>query len=389
MHCKKHGEKAKRNSINRRAFLKLSGAAGAGAVLSACGRAGPVLETITPSPGHPTPSPTQPPANTASPSPTVEPIPTVTVQLTPTPEPYRARVAVVRTEDRAEGVARALNLLGQGDFQGKRLLIKPNYNSADRAPGSTDNEVLIPTLNWLQNHGADRLTIGDRSGMGHTRSVMDRVGLYALAGDYGFDVQVFDELRAEDWVRVRFDGSHWPAGFPVARPVMEADGIISLCCLKTHRFGGHFTLSLKNSVGMVAKTLPGDPVDYMSDVLHRSPWQRELIADVNTAYAPDLVVLDGVDAFVAGGPERGTEVHPGVILAGTDRVAIDAVGVAILRHFGTTPAVQSGPIFAQEQIARAAALGLGADGPDKIELVTEDAGSGEFAREIRAILDQG
>jgi uncharacterized protein (DUF362 family) len=286
-------------------------------------------------------------------------------------------------------VARVLDLLGQGDFKGKRLLVKPNYNSADRAPGATDNQVLIPTVKWLQGQGAERLTVGDRSGMGDTRSVMDRFGLYGLAGEYGFDVTVFERLGEKDWVRVRFEGSHWPDGFPVARPVLEADGVISLCCLKTHRFGGHFTLSLKNSVGMVAKTLPGDPVDYMADILHRSPLQRELIADVNTAYTPDLVVLDGVDAFVSGGPERGALVHPGVILAGRDRVAIDAVGVAILRHYGTTPEVQAGPIFGQAQIARAAALGLGAAGPEQIELVTVDPQSGEFAREIRAILDRG
>ncbi len=388
MNCKKPVGKTKKRSMNRRAFLKFSGvlgtSAGANFVLSGCRRTGAILETVT---SLPTPLPTQ--TVTPNPTQTTEVIPTFTVEPSPTPDQYRARIALIRTDDRAAGVQRALDLLGVGDFQDKRLLVKPNYNSADRAPGSTDNQVLIPVVKWLQDNGADRLTIGDRSGMGNTNSVMDRIGLFALAREHDFDVLVFNQLPAEDWVRVTFGESHWPDGFPVARPVMEAEGIVSLCCLKTHRFGGHFTLSLKNSVGMVAKTLPGDPVDYMVDILHRSPLQRELIADINTAYTPELVVLDGVDAFVSGGPERGTQVHPGVILAGTDRVAIDAVGVAILRHFGTTPEVQNGPIFAQGQIARAAALGLGADGPDKIELVTEDSQSSEFAQEIRAILDQG
>jgi len=34
---------------------------------------------------------------------------------------------------------------------------------------------------------------------------------------------------------------------------LEAEKVVQTCCLKTHRFGGHFTLSLKNSVGLVAK----------------------------------------------------------------------------------------------------------------------------------------
>ena len=64
-----------------------------------------------------------------------------------------------------------------------------------------------------------------------------------------------------------------------------------------------------------------------------------------------------------------------------------AVGVALLRHFGTTAEVRRGAIFDQEQIARAVELGLGVAGPDAIELVTGDADSADYARTIRAVLD--
>jgi uncharacterized protein (DUF362 family) len=114
-----------------------------------------------------------------------------------------------------------------------------------------------------------------------------------------------------------------------------------------------------------------------------------MIAEINAAYQPDLVVLDGVQAFVDGGPDTGTLVDSEVILAGTDRVAIDAVGVAILRHFGTTPTVNQGRVFDQEQLARAAELGLGVTGPEQIELVTPDAASAAYADEIRQILSAG
>ena len=123
--------------------------------------------------------------------------------------------------------------------------------------------------------------------------------------------------------------------------------------------------------------------------LHSSPHQRRLIAEINAAYRPDLVVLDGVEAFVDGGPDRATRVEAQVILAGTDRVAIDAVGVAVLRHFGTTPSVGQGPIFRQEQIARAVGLGLGVADPDQIELVTGDEESTAYAAQIRKVLDLG
>ncbi len=84
-----------------------------------------------------------------------------------------------------------------------------------------------------------------------------------------------------------------------------------------------------------------------------------MIAEVNKAYQPALVVLDGVEALVNGGPEAGRKVKSGVILAGTDRVAIDVVAVGILRSLGTTDAVSRGSVWQLEQIRRAVELGLG------------------------------
>ncbi len=127
---------------------------------------------------------------------------------------------------------------------------------------------------------------------------------------------------------------------------------------KTPTFGGHFTLSLKNTVGMVAKYVPGDPFNYMGD-LHSSPHQRLMIAEINQAYQPALVLLDGVEAFVNGGPESGQKVQANVILAGTDRVAVDVVVIGLLRSLGTTQNVTQGSVWALEQIQRAVELGLG------------------------------
>jgi uncharacterized protein (DUF362 family) len=120
--------------------------------------------------------------------------------------------------------------------------------------------------------------------------------------------------------------------------------------------------------------------------LHSSSYQRHLIAEINTVYSPDIIVLDGVEAFVDGGPAKGTLMQAGVMLAGHDRVAIDAIGVAILRSLGTTQEVSQGPIFEQEQIARATELRLGIKSPEQIQIVTDDPDSESFAEKIRGIL---
>ena len=113
-----------------------------------------------------------------------------------------------------------------------------------------------------------------------------------------------------------------------------------------------------------------------------------MIAEINAAYRPALIVLDAVEAFVDGGPDRGRRVAPEVMLVGDDRVAVDAVGVALLRRFGTTAVVSQGPIFAQEQMARAVEVGLGAAGPQDIDLVSDDDEGWAYARRLRDILAQ-
>ena len=70
-------------------------------------------------------------------------------------------------------------------------------------------------------------------------------------------------------------------------------------------------------------------------------------------------------------------------------MAIDVVGVAVLRLLGTTPEVSRGLIFEQDQIARAVELGLGIKSSAQIHLVTDDSESEAFAVKIKDILLKG
>jgi uncharacterized protein (DUF362 family) len=152
--------------------------------------------------------------------------------------------------------------------------------------------------------------------------------------------------------------------------------------------GGHFTLSLKNSVGMVAKHSPRDGYDYMGE-LHGSAFQRQMIAEINQLYRPAMVVMDGLEAFTDGGPESGTLVKAQVMVLGADRVAVDAVGVAILRLHGGNATISRGRVFEQEQIARAVQLRLGVKAPEQIDLLTDDPESKRLAERVRQVLTRG
>jgi uncharacterized protein (DUF362 family) len=299
-----------------------------------------------------------------------------------------APIALVRTTDREQGVRKALELLNINPIRGNNVLFKPNLNSADPPPASTHPQVMRSLLLAMQDMGARSITLGERSGMGDTRQVMQRTGVFTLADELGFATAVLDELDEQDWVVRQSGDFHWMDGFAIPRLLLDSDCVIQTCNLKTHKYGGHFTMSLKNSVGFVAKRTSSNGYNYMSE-LHNSPYQRHMIAEINTAYKPALILMDGVEAFLDGGPAQGRKAQTGVILAGTDPIAMDAVGVAILRLFGATAAVSKGSIFDLEQIARAVELDLGVDTPQKINLITPDAASLDFAGQVSNVLVAG
>ena len=297
-------------------------------------------------------------------------------------------VFLVQTTDRADGIRRGLQALGMPTVRGKRVVLKPNLNSADEFPASTHLDTIRVLAQQFLTAGASSLSVADRSGMGNTRQVMERKGVFALANQMGFGAVVLEETPAEGWLPERLPGGHWSRGVLFPRLLREADLIVQTCCLKTHRYGGHFTLSLKNSVGMVAKYGPRDQYNYMGE-LHGSAHQRRMIAEINQLYRPALIVLDGLEAFTDGGPESGTLVRPQVMIFGADRVAVDAVGVALLRMHGGNATISHGRVFDQEQIARAAALGLGATGPGQIELVTDDPEGKRIGDQAMEVLRRG
>lgn len=294
----------------------------------------------------------------------------------------KTTVALVKTDNRAFGVSQALNLLTIPPMEAKEVFIKPNFNTADPAPGSTHTDVLTALVQETQKRGAATVVVGDRSGPADTQEVLAEKGILDLADKLGFRVINFDTLPDDDWLLFSPTDSHWENGFHMARPLIEAEYVVTTGCLKTHGFGGHFTMSLKLGVGAVHRK-------HMMPQLHDSPHMRKMIAEINLAYQPQLIVLDGVEVYTDGGPMTGEVKTANVMLAGTDRVAMDAVGLAVLKEVGANDTIMGRRIFDQDQIQRAVNLGIGISGPEQIEIKTADASSKAYADKLNGILDNG
>ncbi|MBN1678501.1 MAG: DUF362 domain-containing protein [Candidatus Thermoplasmatota archaeon] len=293
-----------------------------------------------------------------------------------------ARVAVALDPDRKEGTRKVVEAIGLPDLRDKSVLIKPNFNTADQAPGSTHLDTIRATVELVKAQKPKRIALGDRSGPAKTSKVFQEKGVFALAQEMGFECLVFDEMPKDRWVKIKPPGMHWVNGFWFAKPVLEADAVIGLCCLKTHQYGGHFTMSLKLTTGMVHSR---NMTELHTSVIN----QRNMIAEMNWPYKPALVVMDGVEAFYKGGPMTGPRWTANLTFASSDRIALDAVGVAALKMHGTTDKIEKRRIFDQDQIRRAVELGLGVSGPDEIEVVPVDNASGPIAAKIASVLSKG
>jgi uncharacterized protein (DUF362 family) len=256
---------------------------------------------------------------------------------------------VPASEDVKPAVEESLELLGGLDkaiSRGDRVLVKPNFNSPDPFPGSTDLGFLRAVLELLRDTGA-RIVVGESSGgiWRPTSNTVARLGVEELFNGLGIEFVWFDAGETE-WVEVPIAGEHLKA-VTVPKVAYEADRRVYLPCLKTHRHA-RFTLSLKLSVGLMH---PGERRALHMDHL------EEKAAEINLVWQPDLILMDGRKAFVSGGPDKGELVEPGIIMASGDMVAIDVEALKVLQSYPADNRLSGDP-YELPQIATALKHGL-------------------------------
>lgn len=263
----------------------------------------------------------------------------------------QAIVAKVKAEDDIssciEKVIALLGDFGQTIRSGDNVLVKPNFNSPDPYPASTDLEFLRAMLELLLQAGA-RVTVGESSGgmWRPTRKVLRKMGVFELARQLGVELVAFED-RPDDWVRIKVDGDYLGT-VTVPRSAYEADRIVYLPCMKTHKIA-RFTGALKLAVGLMH---PGE-----RRALHSSHLEQK-VAEINLCWQPDLIVIDGRKAFISGGPEKGQLAEPGLVLASGDMVAIDVEAMKTLLSYNAKNRLVFNP-WQSIQVMTALRHGLG------------------------------
>jgi len=249
-----------------------------------------------------------------------------------------------------ESISKAVDLIGGFDKfikTGDTVLLKPNFNTADPFPASTDLDFLRAVIELIYDCDPKIVMLGDSSTMSlNTRKVMEKLRVFDLEKmERPPRIYVFEEKK---WIKKEIPDGRYLKSVSVSHFLDRADKLILLPCLKTH-FQAQFTGSLKLSVGFMKP--------YQRVGLHLRHIQ-EKIAELNKIINPALVIMDARKCFINRGPSSGALQEPNLILASDDRVAIDVEGIKIIQSFRGNSLKNIDP-WQLPQIKKAVELGIG------------------------------
>jgi uncharacterized protein (DUF362 family) len=271
----------------------------------------------------------------------------------------KALVSKVSVEGQGskESILRAVDLIGgfgKVVEKGDEIWLKPNFNTGDAPPGSSDPDFVKAVVELLYEHGAEKVFVGESSMSSlSTRKVFEETGMLKKAEEAGAEVVFFDEGK---WVKVSTGGKYLK-NVSLPESALHAKKLVHVCCMKTHRWA-KFTLSLKLSVGFM------------------KPWERgmlharhleEKIADLNLVVYPDLAIMDGQKCFISGGPACGELRTPDLVMASGDRTALDVEAIKVIKSYEGSSLTEDPWNYGQ--VRRAVELGFGIKSPEDYAVI--------------------
>jgi uncharacterized protein (DUF362 family) len=236
-----------------------------------------------------------------------------------------SQVAKVEFEDYASSIPRALDVIAAAATlpQTGLIILKPNLTNSSPPPVTTDVRAVEAVYQYCRTHSDAEIAIGEGVGSGRTHAVYATLGYAEMAQRHGLELIDFNEAET---VVLRSSETLHLKEFHLPRVAVDAF-IISIPVLKDHSFT-KTTIAMKNMFGLAsARHYAGA---WNKAKLHH-PSTDDSVVDVCLYKAPDLCVVDASVAL-QGSHLSGNKKEVGVILAGFDPVAVDAVGSRLLGH---------------------------------------------------------
>lgn len=235
-------------------------------------------------------------------------------------------IYLAETEDRISFVNRVLEKV-QADFaqpQTLKVLVKPNIVSHESYPTTTHPQVLATVLDFLLDCGC-KVVVADGPAFdaGDSDRIISSHPLREVCNERGIELQ---NLHKQRFKKVRAKSM----SLEISTLAFDFEYIISLPVLKPHK-GCYMTGALKNQFGFLRNR--------ERIMMHtRLKSLSKGIAEVNSVVRPNFFIVDAIDTYRYANERRhgGSEVRLGYMLAGRDPVALDSLGLRLLKVVETS-----------------------------------------------------
>ena len=211
------------------------------------------------------------------------------------------------------------------DVRGRGVVVKPNLVEFEPERFINTNPLLVhAAVEAFRARGAASVHIAE--GPGHRRNTLDladAAGYFKIVPKFE---DLFVDLNLDDVTQVRLPRQFSRLGkLYLPNTALRASLLVSMPKMKTHHWMGA-TLAMKNLFGLV----PGGVYGWPKNVLH---WAgiAESIADLHATFPRQFAIVDGIVGMHGNGPIQGTAKYAGVLVAGSDPVAVDATCCRIMR----------------------------------------------------------
>jgi uncharacterized protein (DUF362 family) len=400
--CERHVLAGRGKALTRRAFLQ---GALASALLAGC-RAVPAA--VTPAATSTladvsTPVPAAEPSPTSAPAPTLAPTTAPTSAAAPAPtqvaptsapnSPAVARVTIAQATSYDRALIRqqvrtlldGLGGLGGVVSAGDRVAVKVNltggtYFDPPAGHSATESylthpEVVRALLELLHDAGARELYIVEAT---YDPDSFRLFGYEAVAQELGATLVDLNSPQPYAEFATVPVGEGWfiYPEFTLNPILQDVDAFVSVAKMKCHCRCG-VTHSMKNLIGLVPVThYRLNPEDWWRSALHGPDSQTRtrlprVVVDLNRARPVNLALIDGVKTGEGGEVPRGSfaPLAPGVLLAGKDPVAADAVATAAMGFDPTVEYPTEPFVNGDNHLNLARGLGLGTNRLEEIEVL--------------------
>lgn len=228
------------------------------------------------------------------------------------------------------------------------VVLKPNYNTADPFPASTDPEFLETVLRMIVKQTSNVEIVESSTLRANTKEIIEhKVG--EILQELDIPLITEKEFRYNR-IDLKSLGAKYLKSVKLPEQILDPDvKLILLPCLKTHLIA-QYTGALKLAVGFMERK--------QRIRMHMSWRVPAKVAELNLGFKSNLVIMDARKIFVTKGPASGRVETPLKILASTNRVAIDIEGIKLIQSYDAENKLQNKNPLEVGTIKRALELGM-------------------------------